>query len=298
MQEKMELVKKIKEKIGYYTGMNFHQEVCKILKYKCEIERVEWVAPKQLGGDGGVDFLIKTSNIYYAIDGESSNKTEEYKKKLESDISKMKKNIVSSSTPEWTGKINEVIAVFQTFDQELPNAFSGRNKYLKNLEAEMGVQIKVYNLEMLLNTLDISVLRLLKIEYNIILESKSNFLTELQSFMDLSTGISEEANYSYKRKSSIEKIEENKLNMDYINRKINECRWTYGLDTWLCKRDNFSKFESIKEIVIDVYETQQINFNGQRLLLNVITSIKEDYNIEFETAENIVIYIFDHCDIF
>lgn len=332
MKEK--LINDIKIYLQGRTGINFHKKIVEVLKVKYPQNSS---APKQPGGDGGVDFVKNITNEYFAIDGESKSSSESYKKKFQSDVKKMYQNIGGNG--QWTGKIEGIYFLMQTFDEEMPNFFQGRysdeivklmndihtstfpNERLKVIESGNSYTFQVinqnndcigtlnlyfWNVATIANELEeLSVEELQRIKKNIGMINIESFSDSKDLFegvvgiLNSYIQVNSFFKISYERKSTDEKLDDLPEIREEIEMSIQKMNWAVAFDDWLKTYRNQKKFTDFVNYVKKVFKELEKKYSGSNLFQEIVIRIADDINeMNDKYVFSIVSYIFDRCDIF
>lgn len=276
--------------------------------------------PDFYGGDQKNDGCVIEDGIFYQIYAPTRLKDslkKEIQDKFTADLDGLLKIIYEEK--KWAGKLNEFIFIVNTFDNNLPHDserfFETKVKEFKDTYS-IDFNFKVVNTDFIRDILieihDIEVLKQISATLHIKSMIDFNAITE-QIITELIIGISGNLNNklmnsitekSYKRISSIEKIDINDLSekkeeieniiskLDVVESAVN----TINQDI-LCE----NKFDRVKEFIIEKYIELSALLHGVELyesLINDVLSYSHDkWSLEMP-MRFLVVYIFDKCDIF
>lgn len=297
------LLRNIKNCIGNSTALNFHIKVTTCLKLYCRHRDIDFKCTKQMGGDGGVDFLIENSNTYFAISGSVAPSLTSILSKLEHDLSRMKECVLEHK--EYTGKIDEFIFIFNTFNDEKPN---DREKKIDELfnkysDEDHKFKYKIWNVDDFVFELekrcDDKLLKIISEELNIFDIVNSPLI--IDQIRDVLNKVEDSpiTTQNFNRKSTKEKINNNNLEiMSYeINNSLTDI-WYSKLEDVIQEPEYNKKFLSFKDAVVEFYNSQKSSYNGSELFEIIISNISRRYNCSNNVSKLLAIYLFDRCDIF
>jgi len=302
------------------TGINYQLQIKEVLSAYYKYMGKLYEMPDFYGGDQKNDGCVIEDGIFYQIYAPTRLKDslkKEIQDKFTADLDGLLKIIYEEK--KWAGKLNEFIFIVNTFDNNLPHDserfFETKVKEFKDTYS-IDFNFKVVNTDFIRDILieihDIEVLKQISATLHIKSMIDFNAITE-QIITELIIGISGNLNNklmnsitekSYKRISSIEKIDINDLSekkeeieniiskLDVVESAVN----TINQDI-LCE----NKFDRVKEFIIEKYIELSALLHGVELyesLINDVLSYSHDkWSLEMP-MRFLVVYIFDKCDIF
>lgn len=282
-------------------GTVFNNNMQKCLSVFCRCKDLKCKATKQLGGDGGADFIIFEKNEYYCFSSGQEYSNKEIKEKIDHDLSTLLENVVKRGF--YTGKVDKVIFVFGTHGENLSNDKKGDiDKLINEKKREYGdfvceVLSVVDFCENLKHDEEQSVLNSIEQAFGI----ESSISETLVEIRDLLNKIEDKQDFSdkYQRISTESKISKNKLQL--ISNKINEALtsdYYSKMNEVISQEEYEQKFTTLKATIMLLYTKNSKNNDGVELFNNIVFDLESEYHISHRTSELLVIFIFDHCDIF
>lgn len=282
-------------------GTVFNNNMQKCLSVLCNCKGLKYKATKQLGGDGGADFIIFEKNEYYCFSSGEKYSQKDIEEKVNHDLSSLFENVVENRL--YTGKIDKVIFVFGMHGERLPNDKKGDiNKLINNKKKQYGSFIceilsVVDFCEKLVGEEEQSVINRIEQSFGVNTSIPETFI----EIHDLLSKIEDKQDYAinYQRISTESKVSKNKLKK--ISNKINEAltsEYYSKMNEVIIQEEYEQKFISLKIAIMDLYRKNKNNYDGVELFDNIVKDLEKEYHISHKTSELLVIFVFDHCDIF
>ena len=297
------LLRNIKNCLGNATGLNFHTKITSCLKLYCRYNNIEHTATKQMGGDGGVDFLIPDSNTYFAISGYTDTSLDNTLKKINQDLSRITKCVIKDK--EYTTQINNFIFIYNTFGDEKANDRNHKiedlfknyfRKFYKFRYVIWNVEDFVFELEKKCTD---DILEKINEELNLLdLDNSPLIIEEIREVLNKVEDVPF-VKQNYERKSTKQKIDENNLHI--IKQQINDLLtnvWYAKLEEVIQENEYYKKFSNFKEAVVELYDLGKSKYKGVQLFENIISEVSKRFNCSNSTSKLLVTYLFDRCDIF
>lgn len=295
------LCEAIRTKLDANTGTKFNDDMQKCLSILYRYKNMTCHPTKQPGGDGGTDFYIEETNEYYAFSSGQNYSFDDLAKKIKNDLSVLFKSVYNDHI--YTGKIEKVIFVFATHGQGLANDKEGK---IKNIFGEFIKKYGEFKYEVL-SVSDFCDILAAKEDQEVIerIAKYFNIDTELSSafieILDLLSKVedTEFTEKSFVRYSTDDKIYKNDLTN--LEERINELltsEYYSRLVDVITQEEYEQKFNTLKNQLANIYYEQKKKFKGEGLLQKIIDVFKNNYHVSYKTSELLVVFIFDHCDIF
>lgn len=305
------------------TGMNFQKAVGVVLKEYNAYKKKTYEMPDAYGGDQKNDGWVVEDALFYQVYAPARNKgslKRDMQDKFSEDLGGLLERVYKKGL--WGGRVEEFVFIVNTFDNSLPED-SGRyyeNKVARfKEEYNIDFKYKVVNVSYISDILseiaDIAVMEKISgelrvksmVDYNAVSERA---MTDL--ILKISTNLSNKffdglmnrsVSKDYNRISSVKKISINKLddcrneieaiisNLDVVESAVKSINQDLLFE---------NKFERVKEFVVSKYNDLSKNLVGAELYRGLVEEIvKWAGYVDNETsAEFLVVYIFDKCDIF
>lgn len=300
------------------TGINYQLRIGELFKEYYKYIGKTYEMPDFYGGDKKNDGWVVEDGLFYQIFAPAritNTLRKAMHKKFTEDLEGLLKIIYEDK--RWGEKIKSFVFLVNTIDTNLPQdseRFFEKKAEEYKAKYSISFDIKIVNTEyvreLLYNVDDIKVLERIAAILKIKHLTDPNGITE-KIIIDLIMSISDNLvdkvigcgkEDSYKRISSIEKININDLNekrsemetiiskLDIVERAINNINQDI-----LCENN----FERVKELIIKKYTELSCDKHGVELYEALIKEVgtcsghKLDGAIKF-----LVVYIFDKCDIF
>lgn len=300
------------------TKLDFQIKLGYILQEFYEYKGLTYEMPSAGGGDDKNDGWVVEQKKFYQVYAPAqirSSFAKEIKDKFEEDLSGLLEKL---SEGKWNGDINNFIFIANTFDDHLPkDPDRFFEKTVLELQEKTGYKFEyqVTNLQYIKRLLrevdDQDVLETMKSSINLTMDVPTGtitdwnmyeFLTDLGS--QIMTSTYEDNKNNYTRVSNETKISINKLNekKTEINKIIDNLYVVENAVSMLNQKiDTSDLFDKITRYVIDLYENLSKDYQGAELLDEIYKGIYKlsSHNLLVEVpSKYLVIYIFDHCDIF
>ena len=316
--EKENYIKFIRLKLNGTSGINFQTLVGKILSTYYQNIGKTYEMYSAFGGDDKNDGWVKEDALFYQIYSPynyPSSFVSDVRSKFKEDLTKLYDLVYNQH--KWNNKISTFIFIVNTRDDNLPLNSDGyyesvveslNNKYETDVKFQVVNSDYFYNL---LFQLDESVLFLIcsKLEISGLISLDFTTAKDLLDFIEITNNyINEDYLYGnfkdYKRISSDKKININKLQnkKERINLLITKCSIVEQvLSHYNNNIHELKKFNNIKDLYIEQYNTLSKIYSGEKLydeLLRSILSLTPSLEMYSLPAEIIMVYIFDKCDIF
>lgn len=301
------------------TKLNFQMMVGDVLEEYYHYVGKRYEMPSPNGGDDKNDGWVVEDALFYQIYAPTQLRTSlarDIQKKFEDDLTELLEKL---SQGKWNGKINKYVFLVNTFDDKLPK---DSDRFFDNVVNKLK---KIYNFEFTYELSNISYIRrlLFNVNSNDLFElilSKLNMVStlpyrvvtekEMVDFIfEIGKNIMERYSMdqkasNYERISSSRKIHINDLEekREEIERIIDNLDIVEGAINILNQDiDGIDTFENIKSLVIKKYEDLASNYRGVELMEKLLYEIQQlcpNDKISEIPTKYLVIYIFDHCDIF
>lgn len=318
--DKFDIVEHIIIRLNGVSGTEYQYEVRKVLRAYYKIKEYNYEMPRHYGGDKSNDGWVEDTLLYYQIYSPIQlNKSlkKDIQKKFRDDLSSLLENIFHHKL--WGKDINEFIFIVNTFDTELPedseryfdkvvtdlqNNYNCKFKYkVVNNDYIRDLLMEINDIETLLGIA--SHMRIKNsiipgiIDESIMIELISSISTNIHE--DFINGVEDD----YTRISTPEKIEVNQLHE--LKEEINKIMENLGIvdrsislmNYDLCSEDRFQK---VRKYIIDLYlgykEKEISNIDILKGMHNDILELVDDKGPYIHPAKYLLVYIFDHCDIF
>ncbi len=317
--KKNEIIELICIKLQSLTKLNFQINLGYVLKEFYVYKGLTYEMPSASGGDDKNDGWVEEEKKFYQIYAPAqirSSFAKDIKDKFEEDLSGLLEKL---SEGKWNGDINYYIFIVNTFDDHLPkDPDRFFEKTVVKLQEKSGYRFEyeVINLQyikrMLREVKDIQVLENMLGSINLTMDipigtitdkAMYDFLTNLGNQIMTST-YADNKSKNYIRISNENKISINKLDSkkEEINRIIENLYIVENAVSMLHQNiDTSDLFDKIKGYVINLYQLLSADFQGQELLEEMYKGISKlsSHNLLVEVpSKYLIIYIFDHCDIF
>lgn len=301
------------------TKLNFQINLGYVLKEFYEYKGLTYEMPSAAGGDDKNDGWVVEQKMFYQVYAPAqirSSFAKDLRNKFEEDLSGLLEKI---SEGKWNGDINKFIFIANTFDDHLPkDPDRFFEKTVLELQEKTGYKFEyqVTNVQYIKRLLrevdDQDVLETIRSSINLTMDIPTGAITDWNMY-DFLTNLGNkimtltyEDNKSdnYKRISNPTKISINKLDdkKTEINRIIDNLYVVENAVSMLNQNiDTSDLFDKITKYVINLYEHLSKEHQGSDLLDEIYKGISKlsSHNLWVEVpTKYLVIYIFDHCDIF
>lgn len=316
---KNENIELICMKLQSLTKLNFQINLGNILKEFYEYKGLTYEMPSAGGGDDKNDGWVVEQKMFYQVYAPAqirSSFTKELRNKFEEDLTGLLEKI---SEGKWNGDIDHFIFIANTFDDHLPkDPDRFFEKTVLELQEKTGFKFEyqVTNLQYIKRLLrevdNQDVLETMRSSINLTMDIPTgtitdwnmyDFLTNLGNKIMTLTYEDNKSN-NYQRVSNPMKISINKLDdkKTEINRIIDNLYVVENAVSMLNQNiDTSDLFDKITKYVINLYEHLSKDHQGSELLDEIYKGIRKlsSHNVLVEVpTKYLVIYIFDHCDIF
>ena len=317
--KKMEYIEMICLKLQGLTKLNFQIHLGKVLKEYYTSKGKTYEMPSPNGGDDKNDGWVVEDELFYQIYAPAQLRQslpKDIRDKFTTDLSELLNKLDSGL---WNGSIKEFIFIANTFDDNLPKDSDrffettvNRLKRRHGYDFEFKVDNLQYIRRLLIDINDETTFQLILSNLSITMNMPHELVTDKNIFeFLLSLGsnimdkhISDTIKGDYERISSSKKITLNSLesergdiekiidNLDVVDAAIS-----------VLNQDLYSivMFERIKDFVIDIYNGLSQEYVGAELLNKIyehVGLVCNQKKIFVVPTKYLVIYIFDHCDIF
>jgi len=316
---KNENIELICMKLQSLTKLNFQINLGNILKEFYEYKGLTYEMPSAGGGDDKNDGWVVEQRKFYQVYAPAqirSSFAKEIRNKFVEDLSGLLEKI---SEGKWNGDIDHFIFITNTFDDHLPkDPDRFFEKAVLELQEKTGYKFEyqVTNLQYIKRLLhevdDRNILAIMRSSINLTMDIPTgtitdwnmyDFLTNLgNKIMTLTYEDNKSNNYvriSNPMKISINKLDDKKAE---INRIIDNLYVVENAVSMLNQNiDTSDLFDKITKYVINLYKHLSKDYRGSKLLDEIYKGISKlsSHNLWVEVpAKYLVIYIFDHCDIF
>lgn len=319
VRKKMEYIEMICLKLQGLTKLNFQIHLGKVLKEYYISKEKTYEMPSPNGGDDKNDGWVKEDELFYQIYAPAQLRQslpKDIQKKFVTDLSELLNKLDSGL---WNGSIKEFIFLVNTFDDNLPK---DSDRFFETTVTDLKTKhnydftFKIDNLEyirrLLFNIDNEMTFQLILSNLGITMNMPHEVVTDKNIFeFLLSLGneimdkpFSSTLSGDYERISSSEKITLNSLeserndieiiidNLDVVDAAISVLNQDLS---------SVEMFNSIKDFVIDIYAHLSKEYVGAELLNKIydhVGSVCNQKKIFLVPTKYLVIYIFDHCDIF
>lgn len=316
---KNEIVELICIKLQSLTKLNFQISLGNVLAEYYHHKRLTYEMPSPSGGDDKNDGWVLEEKKFYQIYAPAqirSSLAKDIKNKFEEDLSGLLEKLKEG---KWNGDIKHFVFIVNTFDDHLPkDPDRFFEKTVVELQRKTGYKFEyvVSNLQyikrMLREVNDLQVLENIMGSINLTMDIPAgtitdqvmyDFLTNLGNKIMESTYMGSNSN-NYKRVSKETKISLNNLDekKEIINKIISNLYIVENAVSMLNQDINTSDlFDKITNHIIRVYDLLSKDFQGVKLLEemhNEISKLSSGNLLVEVPTKYLIIYIFDHCDIF
>lgn len=286
------------------VAMDFHKRIALCNRYLYRGLGLDYKQTKQLGGDGGADFIVPSQNLYFAFTSETVTSLKSLLNKINHDITRLTSIVIDGE--KYTKKIDRFIFIYNTHtnekqndqNNEIPKIFNAIfTKYYK-------FEYEIWNVEDYIDFLrenaNEDIIRLICDEMNFFDYVKSSTALEDVRFLLNKIEDTETTEQSYIRKSTDAKINDSNLKEvhDDIVSILTTSDFYPRLQKVIIDESYNAKFMAARKKIIDLYNHYYTVYKGYELFSKVINSFKEQMFCSYQTSKLLTIYIFDNCDIF
>ncbi|MGX7014112.1 hypothetical protein [Vagococcus silagei] len=316
---KSENIEFICMKLQGLTKLNFQVHLGRVLEEFYVYKGLTYEMPSPNGGDDKNDGWVEEEKLFYQIYAPSQLREslpKDMKNKFSEDLEELLNKL---KTGKWNGDIKQFIFLVNTFDDNLPkDSERFYDTKVEELKKKTGFEFtyKVSNLSFVKRLLweidDLNVFEIIKSSLNITMgnpiASMSNqtmyhFLTQLGNQI-MSSTIMASTGTGYSRISTQRKIDINDLGdmreeLNFIIEKlyvIEEAVAAMNKST-----DTSELFENIVKFVISAYNILSRDLEGIELFDALCKEISKHCDQELIVdipTKYLIVYVFDHCDIF
>jgi len=317
--DKSDYIEAILLELKSTTDINFQNKVGDILAKYYAFCNKTYEMPNSSGGDDKNDGWVVEDQIFYQIFAPQQRKDsfrKDMKEKFSSDFSKLLKLIYIEN--KWGGKLRKFIYIVNTIDRNLPHDserhYENECEKLENIYGE-NFEYEVTNVtyfRKILEEMNIENLRSISsilriksiIDYNALSAKTMYEVIDVLSGMIHEKVILKVTSEDYNRISSVHKIGLNNLDekREEIEGMINQLDVVEQMISSINQDLLYNnKFNRVKDFIISTYISLAETNSGSKLYDRLISDIIE--YAEFKQGlifpcKMLVIYIFDHCDIF
>lgn len=305
------------------TGMNFQKAIGIVLKEYNTYKKKTYEMPDAYGGDQKNDGWVVEDALFYQIYAPARDKKSlkhDMQDKFSEDLGGLLERVYKKGL--WGGEVKEFVFLVNTFDNHLPEDSERYfDKEVARLKEEYNIDFKhkvvnvSYIFDILSEIADVNVLD--KIDGRLKVNSMVNYnavseeaMTDLILKISANLGsklldklMNKNGSKDYNRVSSVKKISINKLddcrdeietiisNLDVVENAVKSINQDLLFE---------NKFERVKEFIVSKYDDLSKDLSGVELYRKLIEEVVEcaEYVDNETSAEFLVVYIFDKCDIF